>query len=237
MNPFTIIDGKYCHPLDSRAELDDCAQFKNNSKWIVDQQPIEFPETFGVKVLPQEQLVRSLDGKTGASLKLTVLNPLGRIWSMVAGGGASVIYADTVADLGYSHELGNYGEYSGDPSEDETYQYANALLSLATNTKDDLPRAFIIGGAIANFTDVAATFNGIIRALRENAPAIKNAHMKVFVRRGGPNYQIALKRMKDLGAQIGVPFEVYGPELNMTSVVQYAIDWIKTGDQCLDVSR
>lgn len=27
---------------------------------------------------------------------------------MVAGGGASVIYADTVADLGFAEELGNY---------------------------------------------------------------------------------------------------------------------------------
>lgn len=35
---------------------------------------------------------------------------------MVAGGGASVIYTDTVADLGYSAELGNYGEYSGAPN-------------------------------------------------------------------------------------------------------------------------
>jgi len=34
--------------------------------------------------------------QTGASLKLTILNPKGRIWTMVAGGGASVIYADTV---------------------------------------------------------------------------------------------------------------------------------------------
>jgi ATP citrate (pro-S)-lyase len=34
--------------------------------------------------------------QTSASLKFTVLNPMGRIWTMVAGGGASVIYADTV---------------------------------------------------------------------------------------------------------------------------------------------
>ena len=39
---------------------------------------------------------------------------------MVAGGGASVIYADTVGDLGYAHELGNYAEYSGAPSMAET---------------------------------------------------------------------------------------------------------------------
>jgi ATP citrate (pro-S)-lyase len=38
----------------------------------------------------------------GASLKFTVLNPRGRVWLMVAGGGASVIYADTVGDLGYA---------------------------------------------------------------------------------------------------------------------------------------
>lgn len=35
---------------------------------------------------------------------------------MVAGGGASVIYADTVGDLGYAEELGNYAEYSGAPN-------------------------------------------------------------------------------------------------------------------------
>ena len=40
-----------------------------------------------------EKYVDELDGKTGASLKLSILNPKGRIWTMVAGGGASVIYA------------------------------------------------------------------------------------------------------------------------------------------------
>ena len=50
--------------------------------------------------------------KTGASLKLTILNPDGKIWLMVAGGGASVIYTDTVVDLGGMSELANYGEYS-----------------------------------------------------------------------------------------------------------------------------
>ena len=60
--------------------------------------------------------MHELDGKTGASLKLSILNPKGRIWTMVAGGGASVIYADTVGDLGFAEELGNYAEYSGAPN-------------------------------------------------------------------------------------------------------------------------
>ena len=36
---------------------------------------------------------------------------------MVAGGGASVIYSDTICDLGGSKDLANYGEYSGAPNE------------------------------------------------------------------------------------------------------------------------
>ena len=64
----------------------------------------------------------------GASLKLSILNPAGRIWTMVAGGGASVIYADTVGDLGLAQELGNYAEYSGAPNAAETYAYAKTLL-------------------------------------------------------------------------------------------------------------
>ena len=61
----------------------------------------------------QECYIAELDAKSGASLKLTVLNQAGRIWTMVAGGGASVIYSDTICDLGGGAELANYGEYSG----------------------------------------------------------------------------------------------------------------------------
>jgi succinyl-CoA synthetase beta subunit len=51
---------------------------------------------------------------------------------MVAGGGASVIYADTISDLGFGNELANYGEYSGDPSEALTFEYAKTILDLMT---------------------------------------------------------------------------------------------------------
>ena len=36
---------------------------------------------------------------------------------MVAGGGASVIFADTIVEKGGVSELANYGEYSGAPNE------------------------------------------------------------------------------------------------------------------------
>ena len=54
---------------------------------------LEFPLPFGRSMTSAEEHVHELDGKTGASLKLSILNPKGRIWTMVAGGGASVIYA------------------------------------------------------------------------------------------------------------------------------------------------
>lgn len=80
----------------------------------------------------------------------------------VAGGGASVVYADTISDLGFGGELANYGEYSGAPSLQETYDYARTIFSLMCRHKDKEGKVLIIGGGIANFTDVAATFTGAL---------------------------------------------------------------------------
>lgn len=46
------------------------------------------------------------------------------------------------------------------------------FLKCATANPDGRKRALIVGGGIANFTDVAATFNGIIRALREKVGCV-----------------------------------------------------------------
>lgn len=45
----------------------------------------------------------------------------------------------------------------------ETYAYAKTLLDVATSNADGRTRALLVGGGIANFTDVAATFRGIIQ--------------------------------------------------------------------------
>lgn len=208
-------------PLDFVAELDDTAFFKNRNKWV---DGIEFPHPFGATMSSEEEFVHSLDAKTGASLKLTVLKPTGRIWNLVAGGGASVIFADTVCDMGYAHELANYGEYSGAPNEEETYQYAKTVIDLATRRPDDKSRALLIGGGIANFTDVAKTFKGIIHALKEFAEQLRRANVKIFVRRAGPNFELGLKLMRQLSSDLNVPIEVYGPETQMTFIVSRALD-------------
>lgn len=97
--------------------------------------------------------IASLDAKTGASLKLTVLNASGRVWTLVAGGGASVVYADAIASAGYASELANYGEYSGAPSESQTFLYARTVLDLMLRApKHPEGKVLFIGGGIANFT-------------------------------------------------------------------------------------
>lgn len=228
MNPFTLGPDGRPFPLDMRGELDDTAGFRSAKKW--GGEGLEFPLPFGRRLSAAEAAVAGMDEGTGASLKLSILNPAGRVWTMVAGGGASVIYADTVGDLGAAAELGNYAEYSGGPSAAETHAYALRLLDCATAGADGRARALLIGGGIANFTDVAATFRGIIAAIREREGAIRGARLKLFVRRGGPNYKAGLEAMRKLGQETGIDIEVYGPETTMTSICKRAIDHLAEAD-------
>lgn len=105
--------------------------------------------------------------------------------------------------------------------------FAKTLLGCATSNYDGRGRALLVGGGIANFTDVAATFTGIIQAFRELAEDIKSCKMKVFVRRGGPNYLTGLEAMRKVGYELGIPINVYGPEESMTRICQEAIEYVK----------
>lgn len=62
--------------------------------------------------------------------------------------------------------MANYGEYSGDPSESQTFEYAKTILSIMTEgNPHPKGKVLIIGGSIANFTNVAATFKVFILRL------------------------------------------------------------------------
>jgi succinyl-CoA synthetase beta subunit len=93
--------------------------------------------------------------------------------------------------------------------------------------KNPRGNVLLIGGGIANFTDVAQTFRGIVRALREYKEQLRENQVKIYVRRGGPNYKEGLKTMRELGSELGVPIEVYGPETHMTKIVTMAVKEIE----------
>uniref|UniRef100_A0A8C9TG09 ATP-citrate synthase n=1 Tax=Scleropages formosus TaxID=113540 RepID=A0A8C9TG09_SCLFO len=218
INPLVVTkDGVFV--LDMAAKIDATADFICKAKWG----DVEFPPPFGREAYPEEAYIADLDAKSGASLKLTLLNPRGRIWTMVAGGGASVVYSDTICDLGGVNELANYGEYSGAPSEQQTYDYAKTILSLMTREKHPDGKVLIIGGSIANFTNVAATFKGIVRAIRDYQEPLKEHEVSIFVRRGGPNYQEGLRVMGEVGKTTGIPIHVFGTETHMTAIVGMAL--------------
>lgn len=222
VNPFVLKDHTI-YILDMVAKCDDTAGFLMREYWG----DLEFPTAFGSSPLgPEEKKITEMDEKSGASLKLTLLNPEGRIWLLVAGGGASVVYSDTISNTWGINELANYGEYSGNPSTEETYEYANTLFKLMTQApdKDSKPKILLIGGAIANFTDVAKTFKGIIMAFKDNQEGLRNVNTKIFVRRGGPNYKLGLHNIKKAANEYNLDMEVYGAETHMTDIIRMSFE-------------
>ncbi|QIW99685.1 hypothetical protein AMS68_005203 [Peltaster fructicola] len=232
--------------LDLAAKLDQTAEFECGAKWAIARAPaalgipvvqskdakvtidvgppMEFPAPFGREMSKEEAYIAEMDAKTGASLKLTILNPNGRVWTLVAGGGASVVYADAIASAGFASELANYGEYSGAPTEAQTYHYARTVFDLMLRAPlHPEGKVLFIGGGIANFTNVASTFKGVIRALRGVAPLLLEHKVQIWVRRAGPNYQEGLKNIKGVGQELGLNMHVFGPEMHVSGIVPLAL--------------
>ncbi|KAJ5329638.1 putative ATP citrate lyase subunit (Acl) [Penicillium brevicompactum] len=231
--------------------IDQTAEFECGTKWAIARSPaalgttavattdgkvsidagppLEFPAPFGREMTKEEKFISDMDAKTGASLKLTVLNSKGRVWTLVAGGGASVVYADAIASAGFVSELANYGEYSGAPSEAQSFQYARTVLDLMLRAPmHPEGKVLFIGGGIANFTNVASTFKGLIRAIREVAPVLVEHKVQIWVRRAGPNYQEGLKNIKSVGVELGLDMHVYGPEMHVSGIVPLALQGKKS---------
>lgn len=214
MNPVIIREDKLI-PLDMAVEVDTAGS------------PLA---TLPDRVLTKaEQDVITLDNSTPASLKFRVINPQGSIWMLLSGGGASLVLADEVADVGLGSSLANYGEYSGAPSDDDVYSYTKIILKqmLEPSTFQPGPHALIIAGGVANFTDVVKTFKGLIKALSEQQSALKSSQFKVYVRRGGPNEPQGLKLMHDFLSSVGLLGSVYGHETSLTQVITDVKNYLK----------
>ncbi|KKQ96485.1 MAG: ATP-grasp domain protein [Candidatus Levybacteria bacterium GW2011_GWA2_40_16] len=216
INPL-VISFKTPHLLDVAGEVDSAAEFFVE-KWNSD----DFQD--GKKDLTQEeQNVSKLSEKSQASFKLVVLNPQGSIFMLLSGGGASIVLADEVYNLGKGHELANYGEYSGNPNEEETLIYTKNILNLLLKSNSQ-NKVLIIGGGVANFTDIRITFRGVVRALGDVRDELKIQNVRIFVRRGGPHQDEGLALMRKFLEENGIEGEVYGPELVLTDIVSKALE-------------
>lgn len=216
INPYVLLDGNI-YLLDIAIEVDDAAGYFTDL-W----NELDFRRSSSRMLTDEEKVVGTLDEKSPASLKLEILNPNGSIFLLLSGGGASVVVADEVYNLGLGAQLANYGEYSGNPDAEETYLYARAIFNLAL--KSSAPKKVIfIGGAVANFTDIANTFAGIIKAIDELADDLRHQGVKIFVRRGGPRQEIGLAKINESLDKHGLLGAVYSPSEPLTKVVAETI--------------
>jgi len=215
INPL-VITFKTPYFLDIAGEVDSAAQFFAGS-WSADD-----VRSSKQDLTEEEIAVKKLSEKSSSSLTLTVLNPDGAVFMLLSGGGVSVVLADEVANLGFGKDLANYGEYSGNPTEEETYIYTKNILSLLIKSKAP-KKVLIIGGGVANFTDIRVTFKGVIRALDEVSSELQKQKVKVYVRRGGPHQAEGLTAMKKFLEEKDILGAVHGPELVVSEIVAEAI--------------
>lgn len=217
INPLVVSNGNL-YFLDLAVEVDTAGVFYVQNAWTEQ----DFTNGSTRVKTEEEKAVENLSSKSQSSLKLDVLNPNGSIFMVLSGGGASLVLADEVYNLGYGEKLANYGEYSGNPNEDETYIYTKNILSLLLKSKAK-KKVLIIGGGVANFTDIRITFNGIIKALTDVKAKLRSQNVKVFVRRGGPRQKEALQSIKVFLEKEKLYGSVSGPNMMLTEIVKRAV--------------
>ncbi len=216
INPL-VVDHDQCYILDAAVLVDSAGQT------YADWQESDIVE---MRLDNSHELaVKALNDTSTAALSFRLLNPNGAIWLLLSGGGASITIADEAANEHKADLLGNYGEYSGSPTSEETYLYTREVIAQALESKST-SKALVIAGGVANFTDVKKTFSGIIRALKEFEPELIAQSVKVFVRRGGPNEVEGLALMKSYLETAGLFGSVHGTETILTDVIHEALEYV-----------
>jgi ATP-citrate lyase beta-subunit len=193
--------------LDAVTLLDADAKFRHPD-WN-----FSFAAEFGRAYTPKEQEVMAVDAKIKGSVKFIEI-PGGDTAMLPAGGGASVYYSDAVVARG--GKLANYAEYSGDPPD--------WAVEVLTDKVCSLPgiKNIVVGGAIANFTDVKKTFGGIIAGFRKAKNEGKLNGVKIWVRRGGPREKEGLDAMRALRDE-GFDIHVFDRHTPLTDIVDKAL--------------
>jgi ATP-citrate lyase beta-subunit len=208
VNPVVIreSDGELV-ALDAVTLLDGDAKFRHPD-WN-----FAFAAEFGRAYSEDEMEVMAVDSKIKGSVKFIEI-PGGDTAMLPAGGGASVYYSDAVVARG--GKLANYAEYSGDPPD--------WAVEVLTEKVCSLPgiKNIIVGGAIANFTDVKKTFGGIINGFRKAKAEGKLKGVKIWVRRGGPREKEGLDAMRALKDE-GFDINVFDRNTPLTDIVDKAL--------------
>jgi citryl-CoA synthetase large subunit len=151
INPLVVTpEGKYV-AVDAKVAIDEDA-FYRHEDWKVFE-----PRTMmGRLPTERENAVKKIDEGTnyyrGTAGKYIEMD--GDVAILFSGGGASIANMDALIKAGC--KPANYTEYSGNPPREKVREIAKIVLS-----KPGLKGLWIAGG-VANFTNIAETFQGIV---------------------------------------------------------------------------
>ena len=215
-------DGQYLeiNPLVQRSSdktlvaLDVVTLLDADAKYRHPDWTFPFAAEFGRSYTEDEREIMAVDARVKGSVKFIEI-PGGDTAMLPAGGGASVYYCDAVVARG--GKLANYTEYSGDPPD--------WAVEILTDKVCSLPgiKRVIVGGAIANFTDVKKTFGGIIAGFRKAKAKGKMSNVDIWVRRGGPREKEGLAAMRELVKE-GFKIHVFDRTTPLTDIVDMSLD-------------
>jgi citryl-CoA synthetase large subunit len=131
----------------------------------------------------------------------------GDIAVLFSGGGASIANMDALRNVGLT--AANYTEYSGNPPREKVAALTKIVLS-----KPGL-RGLWIAGGVANFTNVAETFQGIIDVLDAVKP-----HYPIVIRRAGPHDVEGMRAMEECAKRNTLHMQLFGKETPMSVTAQ-----------------
>lgn len=195
VNPLVAKDGGgEWIALDAKVVLDDSA-LPRHTEW----QYAERPSAPHHIVSPREIRAKAIDkGDHRGTAGSAYLDLDGDIAMLPSGGGASLTAMDALYRLG--GKPANYTEYSGNPSGEKVKQLVSIVVS-----KPDLSALWVVG-AVANFTDIYETLNGLIGGLRAARDDLKiPIDYPIVIRRAGPRDKEAhamLREVKDFDLHV-----------------------------------
>ncbi|MBT4153355.1 MAG: hypothetical protein HOE53_01775 [Candidatus Magasanikbacteria bacterium] len=208
INPLVTTSAGEHVAADAKIALDDDA-FYRHEEWSTFE-----PRTMmGRPPTEREIAVQEIDkgekyyqGTAGKYIEMD-----GDIAIIFSGGGASIAAMDALMQAGL--KPANYTEYSGNPPREKVAALAKIVLQ-----KPGL-RGLWMAGAVANFTNVKETFQGIVDALDEVKPAYP-----IVVRRAGPFDAAGMALLKECAERNDLDIVMFGKEVSVGETVQTLIE-------------
>jgi succinyl-CoA synthetase beta subunit len=196
-----------------------CGFDRDDPRW----QRLNLPaDLFAVDYSDFEQEINQLRTYQGQS-DVYVINNKGTILAPTFGGGANSLVTQMLGDDAIISS-----DFGGNPPYEKMKEVARICFKHWIKQSNIL---FIIGGK-SNNTDIFETFRAMADALREHFSKNGPTPLYVVIGRGGPNLVRGMGAMRDTLDALGVPYNFFGFDSDMSEVVLYAkaMDkWMRAG--------